>query len=104
MVAYPKSQQLHNNRQKKTAKQRGSISAKVTRELYERSCGICEHCHAARGAQRAHLERRWKLMETTVNDLAHLCVPCHLWADQTGEGRKWLIHFKERLCGNESSN
>jgi hypothetical protein len=38
----------------------------------------------------AHIVRRWKLTETTVDDLLHLCLECHIWADGTEAGRKYL--------------
>jgi len=77
-------------RYKKTAKQRGAISTKVRKQLYERSGGYCERCGRYGNLHAAHITRRWKLKETTVNDLLHLCVWCHTWADNTKEGREWL--------------
>ena len=74
---------------KPTAKQRGSITPKVRQQLIERSGGACERC-GRRAVHAAHITRRWKLQETTVNNLLHLCIDCHRWADNTKEGREWL--------------
>lgn len=82
-------------RLKPTAKQRGAISPKVRKQLYERSGGLCERC-GRKAHHAAHITRRWKLKETTVHDLLHLCVECHYWADNTREGREWLKTLKER--------
>jgi hypothetical protein len=79
-----------HKRAKKTAKQRGAISQKVRRELKERSDGICERCRSRVAVHAAHITRRWKLAETTVDDLLHLCLECHIWADGTEAGRKYL--------------
>lgn len=85
-----------HKRIKPTAKQRGAITPKVRRQLYERSGGICERpgCFK-RAVHAAHITRRWKLKETTVNDLLHLCLECHIWADNTVEGRAWLKQHEE---------
>lgn len=85
-----------HKRFKPTAKQRGAINTKVRKQLYERSKGFCERC-GGRAVHAAHITRRWKLKETTVNDLLHLCVTCHLWTDTTKEGREWLQMMGERL-------
>jgi hypothetical protein len=93
-------------RNKKTQRQRGAISPKVAREVDERAGGRCERCgwqpgnydptgHKMR-LERAHITRRWKLSETTADDLLLLCGPstnsktCHAWADHTSEGREYL--------------
>ncbi len=76
-------------RYKPTAKQRGAITPKVRKELYERSGGRCERC-GGHAVHAAHKTRRWKLQRTTVDDLLHLCMTCHVWADNTADGRKWL--------------
>ena len=78
-----------HKRFKPTAKQRGAISTKVRKELLECSGGACERC-GRKAVHAAHITRRWKLERTTVNDLLHLCVECHLWADTTATGRHWL--------------
>lgn len=84
-----------HKRFKKTAKQRGAISPEVRRKLHERSGGICERCRGARAVESAHVTRRWKLKETTLDDLLHLCVRCHDWADGTAEGRAYLRKIEE---------
>jgi hypothetical protein len=88
-----------HKRNKPTAKQRGSVSPSVRLQLAARSNGRCECC--GRGGialQAAHTIRRWKVeSRTTVNELAHLCVECHVWADTTGTGRVWLEEFRSNL-------
>lgn len=84
-----------HKRNNPTAKQRGSISNKVTKQLYIRSGGICERCMNARGQERAHTIRRWKVeIKTTVEDLAHLCKECHVHCDNTADGRLFLKQFR----------
>lgn len=84
-------------RNRPTAGQRGAISVKVRRELRERSGGICECCRNNLAQEAAHTLRRWKVEDrTTVKELAHLCVACHRWADNTAEGRKWLTEFRNK--------
>jgi len=77
-------------RNKPTARQRGAISSSTRKALYERSGHICERCKAARAVHAAHVTRRWKLDRTTVDDLLHLCEPCHRFCDNTSEGREYL--------------
>lgn len=86
-----------HKRNKPTARQRGAISSKVRQQLAERSQGVCERCRSARAVHAAHLVRRWKLDKTTLNDLAHLCIACHQWADGSKEGRQWLEQFREQV-------
>lgn len=93
---------------KPTTKMRGRISPEVYQVAYERSGGCCERCGKA-GSQEygtlqcAHLVRRWKLDETTANDVAMLCGPsvntgtCHNWIDYTKEGRMWAEEFRKQL-------
>jgi len=88
-------------RRKPTAKQRGAVTTKVRQQLYERSGGYCERCGYSGQLQAAHVTRRWKIEgRTTVNDLLHLCVKCHIWADNTAEGRAWLDTNRENLQKN----
>lgn len=82
-------------RYKPTAKQRGEVTKKVRDQLEARSGGLCERC-GRHGVQAAHITRRWKLKKTTVNDLIHLCISCHYWADNTADGRKWLKRLEEQ--------
>lgn len=94
MIGYSKQQQLHSKRVRPTQRQMGEISAKVDKELKERSGGVCERCRAARATERAHITGRKQLKHrTTVNDLLHLCTPCHDWLDETVEG----IQYKRQL-------
>jgi len=86
-MMYPKPS---HKRLKKTAKQRGAISTKVRNQLKKRSDGICERCRSRVAVHAAHITRRWKLAETTVDDLLHLCLECHIWADGTEAGRRYL--------------
>lgn len=81
-----------HKRNKPTARQRGAISPKVRQQLAERSQGVCERCGRGGVAlQAAHVTRRWQIDgRTTVDDLLHLCVPCHVFADTTKEGRDYL--------------
>lgn len=57
--------------------------------------------------QCAHLIRRWKLQETTANDVAFLCGPsvnsgtCHWWVDYTRAGKEWAEAYRERLYGGD---
>lgn len=94
----PVSKPSHK-RNKPTARQRGSISPSVRLQLAARSKGRCERC--GRGGivlQAAHTVRRWKIeSRTTVNELSHLCIECHIWADASEVGRDWLKQFRLRL-------
>jgi hypothetical protein len=88
-----KESQLHRVRIKPTQKQMGDISAKVDKEVKERSGGICERCRAARATERAHLiGRRHINHKTTAKDIWHLCTACHYWLDETPEG---IIHKRK---------
>lgn len=103
-------------RHKRTAKQRGYITSQASERAKNRAQGACECCGwmpgnydpSGRkwGLQRAHLVRRWKLDETTENDIAILCGPsvnsgtCHNWIDYTAEGREWAEKYRERLWSN----
>lgn len=85
-------------RSKPTQKQRGAITPTVRKQLQERSQNVCECCgKGGLALQAAHLTRRWKLPKTTVNDVCHLCIECHQWADSCKDGRKWLEQFGELL-------
>lgn len=87
-----------HKRNKPLARNRGAISSKVRKELFERSQGACERCkRQGVPLQAAHTTRRWQLDRTTSSVLAHLCVPCHLWADNSKEGREWLTEFETNL-------
>lgn len=84
-----------HKRNKPTAKQRGAIGTAATKKLYSRSGGVCERCKNARGQQRAHTIRRWKVeVRTTAEDLAHLCYECHTYCDKTADGRLFLSNFR----------
>lgn len=85
--AVPKPQ---HKRGKKTARARGAISPSVRQKLRERSKGYCERGCGREAVHAAHITRRWKLGRTTVDDLLHLCLSCHVWADTTAGGRTWL--------------
>jgi hypothetical protein len=108
-----KESQTKNNRQKKTAKQRGDIPDKARSKAAERSNGRCEWCGWVNGSydatgrkwglQCSHLVRRWKVEETTDNEIAFLCGPsvntgtCHNKVDYTTEGRKWALQYHMKL-------
>lgn len=84
-----------HKRNKPTAKQRGDISASVRLKLHERSGGVCEKCNGATAVEAAHTLRRWKIKgKTTLEDLAHLCKPCHMYGDNTIDGRRFLEQFR----------
>lgn len=102
-LSYSKEDQCKSNRKGPTQRQMGNITPKVDKQLKERSNGACERCDAAIATERAHLIRRGKLTaRTTVNDLAHLCTPCHDWADESGfEGRQWLKEFRKKLLNGK---
>lgn len=99
MFEYRPSPKVKHPRNKPTAKQRGAISASTRAELASRSNNLCERC--GRGGialQAAHTVRRWKVEgKTTVNELCHLCIECHTWADSCKDGREWLESFKEKI-------
>lgn len=83
-------------RNKPTRRQRGEISAKVRKQLHERSKGICERCYSTKAVEAAHTLRRWRIQgKTTLEDLVHLCVPCHRHCDHTMEGRVFLEQFRK---------
>lgn len=90
----------NHGRNKPTAKTRGAISAPVRKKLQERSQGVCERCQKVPAVHASHLVRRWLIPDrTTVTDLAHLCLRCHIDADTTKTGREWLDTFKTQLEG-----
>lgn len=86
-------------RSKPTQRQLGEISAKVDKELKERSGGICEvqkHCRGAEARERAHtIGRRIIKHKTTVDDLFHACKHCHVWMDEQPEGIKFKRTVRE---------
>lgn len=94
--AVTKAAQTYKKRVKLTQRQMGDISAKVDKQLKERSGLVCERCRASRASERAHITGRKHLThKTTVEDLLHLCSPCHDWLDETPEG----IRYKRKLRG-----
>lgn len=96
MVGYSKQEQIRSKRVKPTQRQMGDISAKVDKQLKERSGGVCERCRAARATERAHITGRKHLThKTTVNDLLHLCTKCHDWLDETPEGIQYKRSLRE---------
>lgn len=98
MPAYSKADQLKSKRVKPTQRQMGEISPKVDRQLKERSGGVCELCDAARATERAHITGRKHLKHrTTVDDLIHLCTPCHRWLDNTPEGIRYRKSLEEKI-------
>lgn len=91
MFDYSPAPKPQHKRIKLTQKQRGDISPSVREEVKERSGNVCERCSMARATDMAHITRRWKLdHKTTADDLLHLCKSCHVWADNTAQGRQWL--------------
>jgi hypothetical protein len=92
-----KSKFLYNKPVKLSQKQLGDISKTVDKQLKRRSEGICElqeKCTGAFAIQRAHITARGKLTaKTTVNDLLHVCLDCHIWMDREPAG----IEFKRKL-------
>lgn len=110
VMAWPKKQKKdkapwrvdilkHHKRVKLTQKQKGDISAKVDKELKERSNGVCELCRGARASQRAHITGRKQIdHKTTAFDLLHVCVRCHIWMDETPEGIRFKRELKERIA------
>ena len=103
MFTYNPVPKPQHKRIKPTARQRGEVTAKVRKQLQERSGGRCERCGRSGGLQAAHITRRWKLDRTTVDDVCHLCVECHQWADSCKSGRDWLEAFGD-LLKKERSN
>jgi len=99
-----KNKFVFNKSQKLSQRQLGEISTKVDKQLKRRSEGICElqeRCTGAFAVQRAHITARGKLTaKTTVNDLLHVCLPCHFWMDREPEG----IQFKRKLINLEESS
>lgn len=86
-------------RVKSTAAQRGHINQQTRNALKRRSMGLCERCGVgSQTLQAAHTVRRWRIeSKTTINELVHLCLGCHHWADNTAVGRRWLTEFREKL-------
>jgi hypothetical protein len=91
-----KESQLFNKPVKLSQKQLGDISKTVDKQLKRRSEFICElqeKCTGAFAVQRAHITARGKLTaKTTVNDLLHVCVECHIWMDREPKG---IIHKRK---------
>ena len=91
-----KESQTFKRRVKPTQRQMGAISAKVDIELKERSGGVCECCRRSRAVERAHITGRKQINHrTTVDDLLHLCTPCHDWLDETPEGIRYKRTLRE---------
>jgi hypothetical protein len=91
-----KASQTAKTRVKLTQRQMGDISAKVDKQLKDRSEGVCELCSSARATERAHITSRKHLThKTTVDDLIHACVTCHRWLDGDPAG----IRYKRKLRG-----
>ena len=88
-----KESQLYNKPVKLSQKQMGDISTKVDKQLKTRSGGLCElkkRCRGTWAVQRAHITGRGHLThKTTVDDLLHVCLECHIWFDQDPEGIKY---------------
>lgn len=99
MPAYPKTQQLYNNRNgKKTQRMKGAISPSVRAEVKARSRGLCEvrkRCNGAVGVHMAHLQSRNTIEETTADMLRHACLDCHSWLDTNSEGIKYKRQLRE---------
>jgi hypothetical protein len=104
----PQPKKVTHIRITKTAKQRGSISPSVRKEVEIRSADRCERCGKHKSTvwtlENAHIQRRWKSeVQITANDIVRLCGPstdsrtCHHWADYTKVGREWLLQFGEKL-------
>jgi hypothetical protein len=47
--------------------------------LYERSCGVCERCRAARAVEAHHRQNRSQGGTWALSNLLHLCGSCHRW-------------------------
>lgn len=84
---------------KPTAAQRGLVNKSTRHKLKQRSKGLCERCGIGGvPLEAAHTLRRWKVEgKTTINELVHLCIDCHRWADNTSAGRQWLLYFRELI-------
>lgn len=96
--AYNPSPKPNHKRNSLSRRTRSEASPEVRKEVHERSGGACERCDRARSSQLAHIERRWKSEgKPTKEDFADLCDPCHDWADDTKEGRAWLMQFQTNL-------
>lgn len=94
---------------KRSKRKRGNatkITAKVRKEVIERSNGLCERC--GRGSaycfEMAHLQGAAHLGSGAEPwNIALLCGPstnsgtCHHFADYTAEGREWRKQFKKQL-------
>jgi hypothetical protein len=96
-LPYSKERQLKRVRIRPTQRQKGEISAKVRKEVRERSQGVCEvrmKCNGTFAVEMAHLIGRKQIKaRTTAKDLLHSCVECHRWLDNTVEG----IRYRRRL-------
>lgn len=94
----PKSGIIHN-RTKPTQRQMGEISAKVRKEVRERSGGICEvqkKCKGAPAVQQAHITSRGTIKhKTAAADLKDACLACHQFLDSTGDGVKHKKKLRE---------
>lgn len=105
-----------HKRNKKTARQRGSIPKAAYAKAWERSGGRCERCgkdeYQAWTLEAAHVERRWKTSQDGIGpaDIVILCGPstdsstCHHWADYTRAGRQWLLYKREEIRAKEDEH
>lgn len=92
-------------RVKPTQRQLGEISAKVDKQLKDRSGYVCELCKRARAVERAHIIGRKQLKQkTTVDLLLRLCMNCHDWLDETPEGIKYRKSLADRRNSGESED
>jgi len=97
----------NHGRIKPKAKDRGKITKEVYATAWVRSGGHCERCGVLFSYEHppecAHLVRRWKLPETTAEDVAMLCGPsvnsntCHNDVDYTKSGRAWAEAYRTEL-------
>lgn len=62
----------------KQRKDRSEMAA-IRPIIYERSGGMCEHCHEKPGADLHHKQRRSQGGTNTLENLVLLCSECHRW-------------------------
>lgn len=72
---------------------------KARASLQARSNGVCEQCDAARATEAHHIKRKSQGGTNTLDNLVHLCGPCHWWvhANPAESANLGLLHLTKGI-------